>query len=402
MIASTAYDLAHDLIVTPKRLEFARTQEAKLFESMLQSAKKRQPFITAMVSETLNEMREQLPVMAARDLDFRQLCILPVNRISGRPGSASSQLNPSTSSMVVPAENRTGKGQSTEMIPSVEQSCPHDHGIREARSQPTLAFVNSHSRGPVVGSSSIEEVKPIGRNPDLQEYKLAVRMVRDYVLQRLTGAIASRVLDCMEVMQQSCVGTLERTIANLERLTDNELTTQRVASCPYLECLTDGDDLTLGERTPGGTPTAVQGSAAEEPMHVSLHGVMVFGTGDSKSEIRSMPSSPLGKGRCFYHSSIVPGCRTPPENAMESEDATLAAAENARTADVALKALLRFTYALTVPMKRTLASQLSTLFDRLRKVYFAVDIFISCLLNGAVGGQMLIASAVKVAGSCHI
>lgn len=32
-------------------------------------------------------------------------------------------------------------------------------------------------------------------------------MVRDYVLQRLTSVIASRVLECMEVMQQSCVGT---------------------------------------------------------------------------------------------------------------------------------------------------------------------------------------------------
>ncbi|THD21804.1 Dual serine/threonine and tyrosine protein kinase [Fasciola hepatica] len=358
-----AYDLAHDLIVTPKRLEFARTQEAKLYESMLQTAKKRQPTIMSMVSDTLKEMREYLPATAARDLDFRQLCVLPTNRTPERPTSAGGNLHPSISSAAVTEVKQSGDGKSAEMIPSVEQSCPHAHGIREARSQPSLIFVNSHSRGPIVGSSSIEEIKPIGRNPGLNEYKLAARMVREYVLQRLTSVIASRVLECMEVMQQSCVGTLERTIINLERLTDNELTTQRVASCPYLDCITDAGDANLGLGSPDDALATVSPSN-DRTMYVSLHGEMALPPGESKSEILSMPASSLGKGRCICHSATVPGCCTPPQATIGSSSVA-----DIRTADAALKALLRFTYSITVPMKRTMTSQMSILLDRLRKAF---------------------------------
>lgn len=358
-----AYDLAHDLIVTPRRLEFARIQEAKLYESMLQTAKKRQPTIANMVSETLKEMREYLPAMAARDLDFHQLCLLPTNRTEGRPISAGYNSNPSISSIAVVREMQSGAGKSAEIISSVEQSCPHAHGIREAQSQPSLVFVNSHSRGPVVGSSSIEEVKPIGRNPGLNEYKLALRMVRDYVLQRLTSVIASRVLECMEVMQQSCVGTLERTIVNLERLTDNELTTQRIASCPYLDCLTDAVDTNVGSHSPNDTATAVLPSG-DGTIYIPLHEEIGFGPVESKSEVRPTLVSPLAKGRCISHSAIVPGCRVTPEGMIGCSSAS-----ELRTADVALKALLQFTYSITVPMKRTLTSQMSILLDRLRKAF---------------------------------
>ncbi|OON16409.1 hypothetical protein X801_07779 [Opisthorchis viverrini] len=65
-----AYDLSHDLLVTPNLLEFAKTQEARLYEKLTQTAKQRQPEILKMISDTLKEMRDIVPQMAARDLNF--------------------------------------------------------------------------------------------------------------------------------------------------------------------------------------------------------------------------------------------------------------------------------------------------------------------------------------------
>ncbi|KAF8569417.1 hypothetical protein P879_07014 [Paragonimus westermani] len=96
-----AYDLAHDLVITPKRLEFTRTQEAKLYQKLLENAKHRQQAILTMVSDKLQQMRDVLPEMAARDLHFGQPNVIALEQTSS---NTNTQQRPDSQISTTPCE----------------------------------------------------------------------------------------------------------------------------------------------------------------------------------------------------------------------------------------------------------------------------------------------------------
>ncbi|KAF5400139.1 hypothetical protein PHET_06703 [Paragonimus heterotremus] len=194
-----AYDLAHDLVITPKRLEFTRTQEAKLYQKLLENAKHRQQSILTMVADKLRQMRDVLPEMAARDLHFSQPSVLPLEKTSS---NASTQQRPESTISMTPCD---AQNTGVEVVGTISSSefgpKPITTEIRNC-SASMLSYPDSSIRAKSLLENSF---KSSGSRRSLYEYKQAVKIVRDYVVHSLTNEIAAGLLDCMEVMRQSCV-----------------------------------------------------------------------------------------------------------------------------------------------------------------------------------------------------
>ncbi|GAA28841.2 non-specific serine/threonine protein kinase [Clonorchis sinensis] len=317
-----AYDLAHDLLVTPRRLEFAKTQEARLYEKLTQTAKQRQPEILKMISDTLKEMRDIVPEMAARDLSFFPFGPPKLSNdilTTGSPISSQQRYSMigSCPAVVLP-QDATGRNGTSKMYST---SCCHSSMTSHPVQEQMANF------GPPIVSH--------------QDYTNAMKAIRDYVLSKLTNVIAVRLLDCLEVLRLSCIGTLERTIEKLEHLSDKELYSRRVMSCPFLKRLTNDD--TPGELVRHATDNCgnqeKDGSEWSKNFRITasnenLHYPWSFNS--TTDEFRGLERSPEAGEHCVGS---------------------------------ALRALLTFTYELTVPLKQTTNAQLSGLFDKLRSVF---------------------------------
>ena len=60
MFITTAFDMARDMMITPKRLEFAKDKESELYGSLMDIAIKKQDEIKRLIGETIADMREDL------------------------------------------------------------------------------------------------------------------------------------------------------------------------------------------------------------------------------------------------------------------------------------------------------------------------------------------------------
>ena len=59
-----AFDMARDMMITPKRLEFARSKEIELYDSLMAIALKKQDEIKVIILDTITSMREDLLLRA--------------------------------------------------------------------------------------------------------------------------------------------------------------------------------------------------------------------------------------------------------------------------------------------------------------------------------------------------
>ena len=66
----TAFDLARDILMTPKRIEFVRQTESKLFNALMHVAQRNQDHIRILIGQTLVGMREEL-LEAAKEYTFK-------------------------------------------------------------------------------------------------------------------------------------------------------------------------------------------------------------------------------------------------------------------------------------------------------------------------------------------
>ena len=62
----TAFDMARDILITPKRLEFAKEREVELFQSLMDMATKKQTEIRMLIAETIACMKTDVLYMAER------------------------------------------------------------------------------------------------------------------------------------------------------------------------------------------------------------------------------------------------------------------------------------------------------------------------------------------------
>ena len=70
----TAFDMQRDMIITPRRLEFARQKETELYSMLMEMALKKQDEIKRIIAETIADMREDL-LQKAADFEFEGECM---------------------------------------------------------------------------------------------------------------------------------------------------------------------------------------------------------------------------------------------------------------------------------------------------------------------------------------
>jgi len=60
----SAFDMAREMQITPKRLEYARMKESELFENLMKIAEKKQGEMCSLIAETISERREDILLKA--------------------------------------------------------------------------------------------------------------------------------------------------------------------------------------------------------------------------------------------------------------------------------------------------------------------------------------------------
>ncbi|XP_046354627.2 dual serine/threonine and tyrosine protein kinase-like [Haliotis rufescens] len=69
MFIMSAFDMARDMLITPKKLDFAKEKEEELYKSLLKMAVSKLDEIKSLISETISNMKDQL-VQEAGEYDF--------------------------------------------------------------------------------------------------------------------------------------------------------------------------------------------------------------------------------------------------------------------------------------------------------------------------------------------
>nr|XP_033774110.1 dual serine/threonine and tyrosine protein kinase isoform X1 [Geotrypetes seraphini] len=128
-----AFDMQRDLQITPKRLEYTRSKENELFESLMSIADIKQEEMKEMIVETLNSMKEELLEDAAT-MEFKDIFI-PEN---GEPIST-------------------------------------------------------------------------------RDIKCCIKQIQDLIISHLNQAVANKLINSMDYLRESFVGTLERCLESLEK-----------------------------------------------------------------------------------------------------------------------------------------------------------------------------------------
>ncbi|XP_076331710.1 dual serine/threonine and tyrosine protein kinase-like isoform X2 [Tachypleus tridentatus] len=79
----SAFDMTRDLLITPKRLEYARKQESELYLSLIAVASKKQEEIRGLIVATVCEMKEVL-IQQAFNWEFQSLCTCETEKVSNQ------------------------------------------------------------------------------------------------------------------------------------------------------------------------------------------------------------------------------------------------------------------------------------------------------------------------------
>ena len=66
MFILTAFDMSRDILITPKRIMYAKKKEAELYEQLMVIAKEKQQEIKLLISSTIEQMRDRLVEQAAQ------------------------------------------------------------------------------------------------------------------------------------------------------------------------------------------------------------------------------------------------------------------------------------------------------------------------------------------------
>lgn len=76
LFITTAFDMARDMIITPRRLEYAREKEEELYLALMDSANRKQEEIREEIHITILTISQSV-VDEAEKLEFKEVCLTP-------------------------------------------------------------------------------------------------------------------------------------------------------------------------------------------------------------------------------------------------------------------------------------------------------------------------------------
>lgn len=180
----TAFDMTRDMMITPKRISYAREKEQQLYESLMSIANRKQEEIKQMISDTLNGMRSDL----LQEVAFYQF----KHNFWSSNGVACCHVSESVrDSLKVASCSIEMHSSSLDRLTS---------GGAGGHTEAAFPKVVSH-----------------------RDYQTALSEIQDFVLSHLNAAIAGKLIGSVDCLRDSYVGTLERCLQSLEKvMADNE------------------------------------------------------------------------------------------------------------------------------------------------------------------------------------
>ena len=215
----TAFDMSRDMMITPKRINYAREKEQQLFDSLMSIANKKQEEIRQMINDTLSGMRSDL----LQEVAFYQFKNpLPSNVIS-----FSTRMPAGINSLAMIDGNCCPIGE------SLNRETALSHGISSPSTSSSLnvsgyegsaSLITSNGASQDSSESSPENnnsrptMTVMTRSVSHKDYQAALTEIQDFVLSHLNAAIAGKLIGSVDCLRDSYVGTLERCLESLEKV----------------------------------------------------------------------------------------------------------------------------------------------------------------------------------------
>lgn len=217
----TAFDMTRDMLITPKRINYAKEKEQQLYESLMAIANKKQEEIRQMISDTLTGMRTDLLQEVAYYQFKNMSCFRQTSGItspaSGRVSRCPGQGNDQEASPSIAYYNNSRRlnGGSLEDASSsrstiVSCSCSNEENRHMTEDERLDACMLA---GPAVAA-----ISPSSRSVSSRDYHAALNEIQDFVLSHLNAAIAGKLIGSVDCLRDSYVGTLERCLESLEKI----------------------------------------------------------------------------------------------------------------------------------------------------------------------------------------
>lgn len=165
-----AFEMARDLAIMPRKIEYAKEKEQILFESLNSLASLKQEELKNLISTAIESNREQI-LEASRNYEFVDVELT----CSGESSSGSNSL-----------ENSTEEKQRS----------------------------SSHlSSGEYV---TVSRMKRYVTCKYARDYKKCTSQIQELVLNKLNNAIGQKLIESVEILKENYIGTLKRCLKTLE------------------------------------------------------------------------------------------------------------------------------------------------------------------------------------------
>ena len=166
-----AYEMARDMMITPKKIEYAREKEQILFDSLNALASTKQEELKNLINNAIETNRDSI-LEAAKNFEFVDIELINYNN-----SNDSSLLNSSSQS------------------------------IDEQQSS-TESFNNSSS----LNSSKCVTLKYA------RDYKKCTNQIQELVLSKINNVIGQKLTQSVEILKENYLGTLKRCLKTLEEM----------------------------------------------------------------------------------------------------------------------------------------------------------------------------------------
>lgn len=218
----TAFDMTRDMMITPKRISYAKEKEQQLYESLMAIANKKQEEIRQMITDTLSGMRSDLLQEVAyyqfKNMSwYQQPSFLPSPAFSHHVAGLQGEQESLSIAYYGGGNGRRGlnggslgdesSGRSTLM----SCSCSNEENKRLPEAERLNACL-------LAGPAAVAIVSPNRGAVSARDYHVALNEIQDFVLSHLNAAIAGKLIGSVDCLRDSYVGTLERCLESLEKI----------------------------------------------------------------------------------------------------------------------------------------------------------------------------------------
>lgn len=195
------------MLITPRKIEYAREKEQILFDSLLSLASMKQEELKNLINNAIETHREQI-LEDCRSFQFVDVEL--VNCTSAHAGGESVSGEESSEPFVA---NNSSETPITKRLPSFS------NGSSSGGDGETVVT------GDLV-SSAFDASNQFLTVKYARDYKKCTSQIQELVISKLNNAIAQKITESVEILKENYLGTLKRCLITLEETNSTAIQTE--------------------------------------------------------------------------------------------------------------------------------------------------------------------------------